>query len=52
MKKINEKEKYAIEFIEWLISQDGQDTIHDAIIFGEINKTPTPEELLEQFKNK
>lgn len=52
MKKIDEKEKYAIKFIKWLISKDGENTIHDAIMFGEINKTPTPEELLEQFKNK
>lgn len=47
-----QKDEFATEFYKWLISQDGQDTIHDAIMFGDINKNPTPEELLEQFKNK
>lgn len=47
-----QKYKYAIDFYKWLISQDGQDTIHDEIIMGGVSKEPTPEELLEQFKNK
>jgi hypothetical protein len=47
-----QRESFAVEFYKWLISQDGKDTIHDTIMFGEISKNPTPKELFQLFKNK
>lgn len=43
---------YAIGFLEWYFSDDGNDLIHDLILVGELDKNTTAKKLLEIFKKE
>jgi hypothetical protein len=45
-------DEFAIEFLEWLASNEATILVNDLIIVGEINCNPTPKELLEIFKKE
>jgi len=47
-----QKDKFAIDFYNWICSEEAVDLIQDLQIVGELNKIVTTEELLEIFKNK
>jgi hypothetical protein len=47
-----EKDEFAIDFYNWICSEEAVDLIQDLQIVGELNKIVTTEELLEIFKNK
>jgi len=43
---------YAIGFLEWYFSDDGNNLIHDLILVGELDKNTNTQELLELFKKE
>jgi hypothetical protein len=43
---------YAIGFLEWYFSDDGNNLIHDLILVGELDKNTNTQELLEIFKKE
>jgi len=43
---------YAIGFLEWYFSDDGNNLIHDLILVGELDKNTSTQELLEIFKKE
>jgi hypothetical protein len=45
-------DKYAIEFLKWVVSPETSDLIHDLEIVGEIDENITPEQLLEIYKKE
>lgn len=45
-------DKYAINFIKWIISQEAQYLLNDLKIVGEIDDNVTPEKLLEIYKKE
>jgi hypothetical protein len=47
-----QKDKFAIDFYNWICSEEAVDLIQDLQIVGELNKIVTTEKLLELFKNK
>jgi len=47
-----QKDKFAIEFAEWLNTLEAKYLIEDLILVGELNKNPKTKELLKIFKNK
>ena len=47
-----QKDKFAIDFYNWICSEEAVDLIQDLQIVGELNRIVTTEELLELFKNK
>jgi hypothetical protein len=47
-----QKDKFAIDFYNWICSELAVYLIQDLQIVGELNKIVTTEKLLEIFKNK
>jgi hypothetical protein len=47
-----QKDKFAVDFYNWICSEEAVDLIQDLQIVGELNKIVTTEELLKIFKNK
>jgi hypothetical protein len=47
-----QQDKFAIDFYNWICSEEAVDLIQDLQIVGELNKIVTTEKLLELFKNK
>jgi hypothetical protein len=43
---------YAIGFLEWYFSDDGNNLIHDLILVGELDKNTNTQELLKIFKKE
>jgi hypothetical protein len=47
-----QKDKFAIDFYNWICSEEAVDLIQDLQIVGELSKIVTTKELLEIFKKK
>jgi len=47
-----QKDEYAIEFVNWIINPDTTDLFHDLELFGEIDKEVTTKQLLEIYKKR
>jgi len=45
-------DEYAIDFYNWCNSNEAEDLILDLILVGELEKKPTPKELLKIFKKE
>ena len=45
-------DEFAIEFLQWYFSNEGDDLIHDLILVGEVDKNTTIKELLEIYKKE
>jgi hypothetical protein len=47
-----QQDKFAIEFVNWIVNPDTTDLLHDLELFGEIDKEVTSKKLLEIYKKE
>jgi len=47
-----QQDKFAIEFVNWIVNTDTTDLLHDLELFGEIDKEVTSKKLLEIYKKE
>ena len=47
-----QQDKFAIEFVNWIVNPNTTDLLHDLELFGEIDKEVTSKKLLEIYKKE